>query len=74
MMEYTEYAVGQVWMRGKGAWEREWRITEVDRRMSVTFLRVVGLHIDGSTASWISAGLFVEEMRKHGAQRVAAGD
>lgn len=74
VMEHTEYAVGQVWLRGKGVWERKWRIVEVDRCLSVTFLRVVGLHIDGSTASWISAGLFAEEMKKHGAQRVAAGD
>jgi hypothetical protein len=51
-----EFAVGQVWTRGKGIWRTGKRIVDVDRRLSVTFLKVESTW--GGDASWISVGLF----------------
>jgi hypothetical protein len=71
MMDHTEYEVGQTWHSDRGNWKRVWSIAEVDRRKSVTLLRVDPHPVSNSNAKWISSGLFADIMEKYDAQRVA---
>lgn len=64
-MEHTEFAVGQVWTRGKGDWETGRRIVEVDRRMSVILLKVEDWL--GGFPKWVSAGVFQAWIEDSGA-------
>ncbi len=77
-MDHTEYVVGQEWRQtirsrsGTMTWDQEWRVVEVDRRMSVTFLKVnPPVNIRGDSAHWISTGLFAVEMEKRGAFKIS---
>lgn len=70
-MDHTEYAVGQTWHSDQGKWKRVWSIVEVDRRMSVTLLKVDPHPIPGSNAKWVSSGLFADEMERRGALKVS---
>lgn len=77
-MDHTEYAVGQTWrktiksQRGTMPWDHEWRVTNIDRRMSVTFLKVdPPVNIRGGSDHWISTGLFSVEMEQRGALKIS---
>jgi hypothetical protein len=70
MMDHTEYEVGQTWQEDHGNWKRVWSIVEVDRRQSITLLRV-DPHPTSGTAKWISTGLFSGEMEKRDARRAS---
>lgn len=69
-MDHTEYVIGQTWLRPAPCpWAQEWRIMDVDRRKSVTFLHVTPYPISGIVRDngWVSTVVFAEEMARRGA-------